>query len=128
MVVYRQYFQELKEGIIAPVYLLYGEEDYLIEEFIKRLYQLALGTGSRDFNWDYFDGEEADLEDIRAAVEMLPFGSPGDWWLLRIAPTLAGVRVPEGGRASGKNWWPFWRACRQLPAWFLPAGEVWTRG
>ncbi len=101
MVVYRQYFQELKEGIIAPVYLLYGEEDYLIEEFIKRLYQLALGTGSRDFNWDYFDGEEADLEDIRAAVEMLPFGSPRRLVVVKNSPYFS--RGKGTGRGKGQR-------------------------
>jgi DNA polymerase-3 subunit delta len=72
---YREYFRELKEGIIAPVYLLFGEEDYLMEEVIKSLCRLVLGTGGRDFNWDYLDGEESGLDDVRAAVEMLPFGS-----------------------------------------------------
>ncbi|HHY37099.1 MAG TPA: DNA polymerase III subunit delta [Firmicutes bacterium] len=96
-VVYRQYFRELQEGIVAPVYLLFGEEDYLMEEVVKKLAQVGLGEGSRDFNRDCFDGEEADLEEIRAAVEMLPFASPRRLVVVKNSPYF------RGGKGSGKG-------------------------
>lgn len=72
---YRRYFRELKQGIIAPVYLFFGEEDYLMDEVINVIAEQVLGGGHRGFNYDYLDGEEAKIEDIRSTVETLPFGS-----------------------------------------------------
>ena len=49
-----QLLQRLSERRIAPVYLLFGEEPYLIQEYATMLIEQILGTAPYDFNCDVF--------------------------------------------------------------------------
>jgi DNA polymerase-3 subunit delta len=62
----------LEKGEIYPLYFLYGDETYLMDETLKSLEAKALGEGLRDFNLNTFYGSEADPAQIRDAVETLP--------------------------------------------------------
>ncbi len=63
------------KGEIFPLYFLYGDETFLIEETLDHLVTTALGEGLRDFNLNTFYGGEADPAQIRDAVETLPMMS-----------------------------------------------------
>ena len=54
------------------LYMLWGEEDYLISDFICRLRDACLDGGTEDFNCHRLDGQPA-LEDIEEAVNSMPF-------------------------------------------------------
>jgi DNA polymerase III subunit delta len=60
------------KGEVYPLYFLYGDETFLIEETLDTLVTTALGEGLRDFNLNTFYGGEADPAQIRDAVETLP--------------------------------------------------------
>ncbi len=51
---------DLKKGIVATVYLFYGQEDFLIEQWLKALQQAVLQPGDEDFNLDVLYGNETD--------------------------------------------------------------------
>lgn len=57
-------FANLKKGIIAPCYLLYGEEEYLINETLHKIIDMIVPHGSRDFSLFYLDGENTDMDSL----------------------------------------------------------------
>ena len=70
--------KEIQSGTVYPVYLLCGEEDYLIEETLKRmLAALSNEPSTRDFNLDILDGITSTIRDVLSAVEVYPIMS--DW-------------------------------------------------
>ena len=64
--------QDIKAGKIAPIYLIAGEEAFLVTETVKKLLDLLLDPGSRDFNLDIFDGSQISVREILSAVEVYP--------------------------------------------------------
>lgn len=63
--------KQIREQNFSRVYLLYGEEPYLVTEYAKRIISRAAGGPMEDFNLQYFDGK-APVEEIAEAVEALP--------------------------------------------------------
>jgi DNA polymerase-3 subunit delta len=52
----------LKKGIIASCYLLYGEEEYLLNENLGKILDLLIPQNDRDFGLFYLDGENTDMD------------------------------------------------------------------
>ena len=67
-------FAALARGEVAPVYLLHGEEDFLLEEALEAILQTALAESDRSFNLDILSGGEADGRDIVARASSFPMG------------------------------------------------------
>ena len=61
-----------KNGKFDPVYLFAGEEDFLIDVYLKELHPLCLEAGSEDFNLDVFYGSEAEGSAIVNAASSYP--------------------------------------------------------
>ncbi len=55
---------ELKKGIIAPCYLLYGDEEYLIDETLRQIVNLIIAPEDRDFCLFDLDGENIGIDYI----------------------------------------------------------------
>jgi DNA polymerase-3 subunit delta len=51
----------LKKGVVAPCYLLYGEEEYLINENLNKMLDIIMPAADRDFSLFYSDGENIDI-------------------------------------------------------------------
>ena len=68
-----QLLAQIKENQLAPIYLLYGEEQYLKEFYAKKLQEAAVGDAFPEFNFHNFDGNKLDMEQVAAAVESMPF-------------------------------------------------------
>src|SRR4030043_952526 len=60
---------------IYPVYLLYGPEDYLIEEEIQGILNRTLSQKERGFNYHLFSGEEHSGQEIVQTAQTLPMFS-----------------------------------------------------
>lgn len=72
----RRLQMHLQKGAPQGVYLLVGEEYYLINEALRGLKHVVLSEGATDFNYDqYFAGDD-DAIKIRDTIEMLPMMSP----------------------------------------------------
>ena len=64
----------LKKGIIAPCYLLYGEEEYLINEALNKILDFIVPESDRDFSLFYLDGENTDMDSlIGTSFNTFPF-------------------------------------------------------
>ena len=57
-------FADLKKGVVAPCYLLYGEEEYIINETLQKILDLIMPQADRDFGLFFLDGENADIDNI----------------------------------------------------------------
>ncbi len=68
-----QLLTQIKENDLRPVYLLYGEEQYLKDYYCRRLQEAAVGDAFPEFNLHRFDGNKLDMEQVAAAVESMPF-------------------------------------------------------
>jgi DNA polymerase-3 subunit delta len=55
---------DLKNGVIAPCYLLYGEQEYLINDTLRQILDLIIPSIDRDFGLFYLDGENTDIDSL----------------------------------------------------------------
>jgi DNA polymerase III subunit delta len=55
-----------------PIYLLYGEETFLVDEALKAIKKKVLVEGAQDFNYDSFVAPDNSAAQVRDAVETLP--------------------------------------------------------
>lgn len=58
------------------LYLIYGEEIFLVDEALKAIKARVLVEGAKDFNYDSFYAPETGSGQVRDAVEMLPVMTP----------------------------------------------------
>lgn len=69
----RNFFRDLKKtDEPAPVYYLYGEETFMLDEAVEAVIGFAAPDGVNDFNYDAYQGRDATGEAIVSACEMLP--------------------------------------------------------
>jgi len=61
-----------RTGSFAPVYYLFGEEEFLLQEELAQLVESALGDAERGFNYDVVDGAEADPKMIATLASTFP--------------------------------------------------------
>jgi len=59
---------DLKKGIVAPCYLLYGGEEFLIGETLNRMLDILVLPADRDFSLFYLDDETTDLDVLAGHV------------------------------------------------------------
>lgn len=70
---YRAFANELKIGI-KKVYLLYGQESYLLDN-AKELLKNKVVTAFPELNYNALDGEALTVEQLQNACDTFPFGS-----------------------------------------------------
>lgn len=63
--------QDIKDRTFRPVYLLFGEEQYLKQMYKKRLRQAVLGEDT--MNYSYFEGKGIDVQALTAMADTMPF-------------------------------------------------------
>ncbi|MBQ8683837.1 MAG: DNA polymerase III subunit delta [Clostridia bacterium] len=56
----------------CPLYLLYGEESYLTEQYAKKIADATVEPGMDAFNLQKFDGQALTFNQLEEAVEALP--------------------------------------------------------
>ncbi len=86
----------IAKNTFLPVYLLYGEEEYLVEQNATALKQAALGDGDPSFNYHVFRGSDHKAEEIVAAAIEFPFMSERRVILVRDADPL--LKKPSLGK------------------------------
>lgn len=64
----------IKEGKFSPVYLLYGQEDYLRLLYRDKL-RKAILPPEDTMNYSYFEGKDIDLGEVESIADTVPFFS-----------------------------------------------------
>ncbi len=70
---YAAQVRRLKEEGPQRLYLLWGPEDYLREQFLSQLKKICLPEGEDSFSYKRLDGPELDVDELRFAIDALPF-------------------------------------------------------
>jgi DNA polymerase-3 subunit delta len=52
MLKYQDLISSLKQGKILPLYLFFGEEEFLIQEAVDLIINMVVDPGARDFNFN----------------------------------------------------------------------------
>ena len=60
----------------GPLYLLMGDEAFLVQEAVGLLKQRSVDVATQDFNCDVFDSSENSPEQVKDAAEVMPMMSP----------------------------------------------------
>jgi DNA polymerase-3 subunit delta len=69
---YNALLQQIESNEIAPVYLLHGEEYYLLEQILEKIEKAVLEEATKSFNHQLFYGKETDVSDILNASKRFP--------------------------------------------------------
>ncbi|MCL1828615.1 MAG: DNA polymerase III subunit delta [Oscillospiraceae bacterium] len=72
---YAALIKELKDKGPDRLYLLWGDEDYLKEQFLRELVKMTVGSENTEFNRKYVDFKDPDPRVLYEAVETMPFFS-----------------------------------------------------
>ena len=75
--------RELKERGPQPLYLLWGPEDYLREDYLTRLKRLCLPEGEDGFSYRRLNGPSLDAHELEQAMDAVPFLSERSFVELR---------------------------------------------
>ncbi len=62
----------LRQRQFRSVYLLYGEEDFLIDEMVQSFIKTAVDEGTRGFNLDIVYGSDLEAKDVVALASAYP--------------------------------------------------------
>lgn len=80
---YKLELQKLKTEGPQMLYLLWGKEDYLREQYLTQLKAVCIPDGESGFNYRRFDGPEIAASALHQAVDAMPFMSERSFVELR---------------------------------------------
>ena len=80
---YKLELQKLKNEGPRALYLLWGKEDYLREQYLTQLKSVCIPEGESGFNYRRFDGPEIGAVQLRQAIDSVPFLSERSFVELR---------------------------------------------
>ena len=64
--------KEIQNGKVYPIYLLCGEEYFLIENTLTQMLDLLVPKDTRDFNFEIYNGLEVSVDEIITSAETYP--------------------------------------------------------
>lgn len=111
---FRQLIQDIKNNSIKPVYLIYGNETYLLDKGWEAL-KSAVVTSFPELNYTQLAGEKLEASELAAACGTFPFGSEKRLVVVRDLDILKskgesrneGEEEGEKASDSGKDTQPF---------------------
>ncbi len=62
----------LKNQKIFPLYFLFGDESFLLDEAVDSLTKMLIPDSMKDFNFNSFYAHEVEVQNLRDAIETLP--------------------------------------------------------
>ena len=97
---FRKILTDIRNGVIAPVYLLMGDEPYYIDLLIEALEKHVVAEDERDFNLTTIYGKDAEIPSLIAACQQYPFMSDRKLVLLKEAQAMEKAKVKLEGLAD----------------------------
>lgn len=85
--------------MLSPVYLFYGEEAYLRDQYLER-FKSIIPSECRDFNLDVADGRETGVDDIVNLATTLPFLTEKRVVIVKNADFFKARRKTQGRNGS----------------------------
>ncbi|MCL4554534.1 MAG: DNA polymerase III subunit delta [Actinobacteria bacterium] len=78
-----------KVNELKPVYLIYGEQELLLQRALDRLVKRISDSGGSEFDIDILDGEDASVDTILSSANILPFMAERRLVIVRRADKLS---------------------------------------
>lgn len=75
MLKYQDLISSLKQGRILPLYLFFGEEEFLVQEAVTLVINKVVDPGSRDFNFNSLYCKDTSASELVNLCQTLPFMS-----------------------------------------------------
>lgn len=94
--------KSVDDGKIAPVYVFYGEERFLLMSALDYLVTAVAPEGAASFNLDRVDGSVTNLREIVNLANMLPFFAERKLILVDNANWFTTAKKAEGGEETAK--------------------------
>ena len=85
--------REIKQKRFSPVYVLYGTEQFLAEEFVSLARREMIDPAYADLNYSQYDCTETSLSDILQDAQTLPFLADHRLVIARQAYFLTGAKT-----------------------------------
>jgi DNA polymerase-3 subunit delta len=95
---YRQALADLERGVLEPLYVLFGEEEFLQDLVLRKLLEVTVDPATRDFNFDLFYGHETDASRVIEAASSYPMMAERRVVVVKSAEKLG----PKGIELLGK--------------------------
>ena len=73
---HQKFYRDLDAKKLSPVYFLFGDEPYLLDQSFNRFKYGVLDESSMDFNFSLYYAKDAEVSQIRDVVETLPAFAP----------------------------------------------------
>ena len=86
--VYKKIIKDIDNNIIAPVYLLYGEEEYFIDLICDKLVGKIINKSEKEFDLNVFYGKDSTIEMIIESLKKYPMISDKNVVILKEAQIL----------------------------------------
>ena len=90
---YQEFLGHLDRGSFSPIYLLTGDEDFLVQAALDQLIRAALDPAAKDFNFSVMDGETASADAILTAAQSLPAFAPRRLVVIKNAEQIPAVEA-----------------------------------
>lgn len=74
---------DIKSGNFKQVYLLYGEEAYLKQQYKQNLVK-ALNPDGDTMNFNHYEGKGIDVKQLIDLCETMPFLQSAEWFCWKI--------------------------------------------
>ncbi|MGN0171148.1 MAG: DNA polymerase III subunit delta [Acutalibacteraceae bacterium] len=93
----QQLKEVLKNGMLSPLYFLYGDEPYLVSHYAAKIADKAVPPDDMAvFNRHVFDGDSLSMEELEAAVQALPMmGEHTCVWVRNYDPASANAAAAD---------------------------------
>lgn len=82
--------KEVESGKLHPIYVLYGEESYYIDQLSELIVDKALSEDEKDFNLSVFYGSDADVREVISTCKQYPAFAQHKVVVLREAQLVRG--------------------------------------
>lgn len=115
--------RRLKEEGPQRLYLLWGPEDYLREQYLAQLKKRCLPEGEDSFSYKRLDGPELDLQELVGAIDAVPFMTERSFVEIRDAE-LNRLKEPEKYMAVFSDIPDYCTVCLVQSAQFEPDGRL----
>ena len=90
---YREIIESIRKGNLAPVYILMGTEAYYIDLVVENLEKYAIPEEDRDFNYNVFYGNDADIDYVVGVAQQFPVFADRKLVILKEAQSMRQAKV-----------------------------------
>ena len=85
----QRFYEDLEKGDMRPLYLVFGEEPFLLKQALNFLRGTVLQEHELDFNFQVFYGGDLNIESLKDSLQTLPMMAARRLVILKEADELS---------------------------------------